>query len=389
MNDEETVALIAGGHTFGKTHGAATGDYVGAEPEGCPVTDRASAGRTPTAPARAPTRSPAASRSPGRHADPVGQRLLRQPVRPRVGADQEPGRREPVGRQGRRGDRPRRARPVEEAPPTMLTTDLSLRVDPEYEKISRRFHEDLDEFALAFAKAWYKLLHRDMGPVAASSAPGRRAAAVAGPGPRRRPRAGRRRRRRRPQGQDPRVRAVASTSWCRRRGHRRPASAAPTSGAAPTAPGSGSSRSEAGRSTPAEWPRCWRPSRRSSRSSTPAGGTQVSLADLIVLAGCAAVEQAAQGGRPRRDRAVHPGTHRRLPGADGRGVVRRPRTAGRRLPQLPREGEKLPAGDAAARPRQPADPLGPRADRPRRRPAGARRQRGGSRTASSPTARRR
>ena len=77
--------------------------------------------------------------------------------------------------------------PTKKHRPTMLTTDLALRMDPEYEKISRRFHADLDEFRLAFAKAWYKLLHRDMGPVDRyPRSPGRRAAAVAGPGARRR-----------------------------------------------------------------------------------------------------------------------------------------------------------------------------------------------------------
>ena len=73
--------------------------------------------------------------------------------------------------------------------PTMLTTDLALRIDPAYEEISRRFHENPDEFRLAFAKAWYKLLHRDMGPVSRYLGPWvAGAAALAGPGPRRRPR---------------------------------------------------------------------------------------------------------------------------------------------------------------------------------------------------------
>ena len=79
--------------------------------------------------------------------------------------------------------------------PMMLTTDLALRIDPVYGPISRRFLEHPDEFADAFARAWFKLTHRDMGPVAAVPRPGgpRRAADLAGPGPRRRPRAGRRR----------------------------------------------------------------------------------------------------------------------------------------------------------------------------------------------------
>ena len=151
--------------------------------------------------------------------------------------------------------------------PTMLTSDLALRFDPAYEKISRRFLENPDEFALAFAKAWYKLLHRDMGPVEPLPRPvGGRAAAVAGPGAGRRARARRRRRRRRAQGEGAGVRPDRRRSWSRPRGPRPRASAPPTSAAAPTAPASASSRSAAGRSTsPSSSP----PSSRRSRASRP------------------------------------------------------------------------------------------------------------------------
>ena len=166
MNDEETVALIAGGHTFGKTHGAASGDYVGPEPEGCPVTGQGLGWQS--------------TYGTGKGADTVTSGLevtwTQTPTRwgngffdnlfgheweltkspagawQWVAKDAEESVPDPDGTPNRRK-------------PTMLTTDLSLRMDPEYEKISRRFHENLDEFRLAFAKAWYKLLHRDMGPV--------------------------------------------------------------------------------------------------------------------------------------------------------------------------------------------------------------------------------
>jgi catalase-peroxidase len=168
MDDEETVALIAGGHTFGKTHGAGNPDLIGPEPEGCPIhamglgwpnahgtgkgrdtiTSGLEGAWTPT-----PitwdnsffetlfgfewelTESPAGAKQ----WKPVGD----------AGADLVPDAHDPDVRHA----------------PMMATTDIALRVDPIYERISRRFLENFDEFADAFAKAWYKLLHRDMGPV--------------------------------------------------------------------------------------------------------------------------------------------------------------------------------------------------------------------------------
>ena len=165
MNDEETVALIAGGHTFGKTHGAAPATHVGGRA-------RRRRHRGPGPRLEEQLRHRQGRRHDHQrprshldhHADEVEQQLLREPVRLRMGADEEPGRRAPVGGQGRRRDDPACARSVEEAPPTMLTTDLALRLDPVYEKISRRFMENPDQFADAFARAWFKLTHRDMGP---------------------------------------------------------------------------------------------------------------------------------------------------------------------------------------------------------------------------------
>jgi len=166
MNDEETVALIAGGHTFGKTHGAGDADLVGPEPEGAPLEEQGLGWRS--------------SFGSGKGADAITSGLevtwTRTPVqwsndyfdflfayeweleKSPAGAWQWVAKDAEEIIPGPTADSPKRK-------PTMLTSDLALRFDPEYERISRRFQENPDEFALAFAKAWYKLLHRDMGPV--------------------------------------------------------------------------------------------------------------------------------------------------------------------------------------------------------------------------------
>ncbi|HKU56067.1 MAG TPA: catalase/peroxidase HPI [Gaiellaceae bacterium] len=169
MNDEETVALIAGGHTFGKTHGAASGDHLGPDPEAAPLQmmglgwandygtgkgdDTIGSGLegawTPT-----PTTWDASffdtlfryewklTKSPGGAWQWVPEDESAHELVP---GPHDPDRRRP---------------------PVMLTTDLALRVDPDYGPISKHFHEHPDEFARAFAKAWFKLTHRDMGPIA-------------------------------------------------------------------------------------------------------------------------------------------------------------------------------------------------------------------------------
>src|SRR5690606_15318090 len=168
MNDEETVALIAGGHTFGKTHGAGPADHVGPEPEAAPIEEQGLGWKS--------------SFGTGKGADTIGSglevtwtyhptrwdneffhilfayewELMKSPAgawqwRPKNGAgsDMVPEAHDPTKRRE----------------PRMLTTDLALRFDPIYEKISRRFLENPDEFADAFARAWFKLTHRDMGPI--------------------------------------------------------------------------------------------------------------------------------------------------------------------------------------------------------------------------------
>ena len=274
MNDEETVALIVGGHTFGKCHGAAGAEHVGPEPEGCPV-EAQGIGWTNTfgTGKGADTITSGLEGAWTNDADEVGQRVPRQPVRLRVGADDEPRRCEAVDAQ--EPPRPRARCPTRTTRrsgtrPMMLTTDLALRIDPIYAPIAKRFHENPDQLADAFAKAWYKLLHRDMGPRLALPRPvGPRAAAVAGPGPGGRPRADRRRRHRRAQGQDPRVGAVDLPARLHRVGgggelprHRQARRRERRADPPRAAEGLGGQRpGRAGR-------RCCRPSSRSSRTST-------------------------------------------------------------------------------------------------------------------------
>ncbi len=168
MNDEETVALIAGGHSFGKTHGAADpGEYVGAEPEGASIEDlgmgwkntfgSGNAGDTITSGLEG-----AWTTTPTRWSNNFFENLFGfewELTKSPAGAQQW----KPIGDAGA-GTVPDAHDPAKRHAPFMLTTDLSLRFDPEYEKISRRFLENPDQFADAFARAWYKLTHRDMGP---------------------------------------------------------------------------------------------------------------------------------------------------------------------------------------------------------------------------------
>ena len=168
MNDEETVALIAGGHTFGKTHGAGPAESVGAEPEGASMAEQGLGWKS--------------SHGTGKGGDAITSglegiwtdtpitwddsffkilfgyewELFQSPAganqwRPKDGAGA--------------GTVPDAHDASKTHQPTMLTTDLSLRVDPAYEQISRRFMENPEEFADAFARAWFKLTHRDMGPI--------------------------------------------------------------------------------------------------------------------------------------------------------------------------------------------------------------------------------
>ena len=167
MNDAETVALIAGGHTFGKTHGAGPGSHLDKEPRR--RTDREPGPRLEQRLQDRHRRRCDHQRPRGHmdhKADAVDQRVLRASLQVRVGADQEPRRRAPVEAKGDGGANsvPDAHDPNVKKQPAMLTTDLAMRADPIYDKISRDFLENPDKFADAFARAWFKLTHRDMGP---------------------------------------------------------------------------------------------------------------------------------------------------------------------------------------------------------------------------------
>jgi catalase-peroxidase len=168
MNDEETVALIAGGHTFGKCHGAVGAEYVGPEPEGCPLEEQGLGWRNTFA----------SGTGVDAHTSGLEGAWTSEPVKwdngyldnlftydwelttSPAGAQQWT----PTGRSAE-GTVPDAHDPSKRHAPIMLTTDLALMLDPIYAPISKRFQEHPDQLANAFAKAWYKLLHRDMGPV--------------------------------------------------------------------------------------------------------------------------------------------------------------------------------------------------------------------------------
>jgi catalase-peroxidase len=165
MNDEETVALIAGGHTFGKTHGAGDPSLVGPDPEGAAVEDQGlgwKSGHGTGFGADAITGGPEVtwSQTPTRWSNHFFDNLF--------GHEWELTKSPAGAWQWKAKDAEPSIPDAHDASrkhvPTMLTTDLSLRLDPAYEKISRRFHENPDQFADAFARAWFKLTHRDMGP---------------------------------------------------------------------------------------------------------------------------------------------------------------------------------------------------------------------------------
>ena len=165
MNDEETVALIAGGHSFGKTHGAGDPSLIGPEPEGSAIEDQGLGWKSKHGTgigADAITGGPEITwtQTPTKWSNHFFKNLFENEwelTRSPAGAKQWKAK-------GAAATIPDAFDKSKKHVPTMLTTDLSLRMDPAYEKISRRFYENPDQFADAFARAWFKLTHRDMGP---------------------------------------------------------------------------------------------------------------------------------------------------------------------------------------------------------------------------------
>ena len=169
MNDEETVALIVGGHTVGKTHGAAPAEYIGPEPEGAPIEDQGLGWKSTFGTGKGPDATTSGlegvwTNEPTKWDNGFLDNLFNHDYELTMS---------PAGAQQWTAKNPEAQDTVQDAhdpskrhAPTMLTTDLALKMDPIYGPIAERFHENPDQLNDAFARAWYKLLHRDMGPAA-------------------------------------------------------------------------------------------------------------------------------------------------------------------------------------------------------------------------------
>jgi catalase-peroxidase len=300
MNDEETVALIVGGHTVGKTHGAVDPQYIGPEPEGAPIEQQGLGWKNSYGTGNGPytvTGGPegAWTNEPTKWDNGFLDNLFaydwEQTTSPAGAKQWTPKNPEAQGTVPDAHD------PSKRHAPMMLTTDLALRMDPIYAPIVKRFHENPDELADAFARAWYKLLHRDMGPVSRYLGPWV-------PEPQ--------------LWQDPvpkvdhdliadediaalkgkilasglSISQLASTAW---------ASAASFRGTDKRGGANGARirlapQKDWESNNPTELASVLRTLERIQQdfNSSQAGGKKVSLADLIVLGGCAAVEQAAK-----------------------------------------------------------------------------------------------
>ena len=356
MNDEETVALIAGGHSFGKTHGAGPASHVGPEPEAAGIEEqglgwKSSFGTGKGGDAITSGLEVTWTTTPTKWSNNFFRILFSNEwelTKSPAGAHQW----RPKGDAGA-GTVPHAHDPSRRIAPGMLTTDLSLRFDPVYEKISRRFYEHPDQLADAFARAWFKLTHRDMGPRARYLGPEVPAEDLIW--------------------QDPipavnhklvntqdiaslkgrilasglSVSELVSTAW---------ASASTFRGSDKRGGANGARICLAPQkdwevNQPARLAKVLKTleSIQSAFNSAASGGRKVSLADLIVLAGCAGVEQAAKNAGHEVTVPFMPGTYGRLAGADRCSLLCRARAEGGWLPQLPEDPLCRIGGRAASR----------------------------------------
>ncbi len=361
MNDEETLALIVGGHTVGKTHGAVDPKYIGPEPEAAPIEQQGLGWKNTYGTGNGPytlTGGPegAWTNEPTRWDNGFLDNLFSydwELTTSPAGAKQWTPKNPEA-----QGTVPDAHDPSKRHAPMMLTTDLALKVDPIYRPIAERFHENPDQLAEAFARAWYKLLHRDMGPVSRYLGPWVPEPQVwQDPVPAVDHRPDRGRGHRRPQGQDPRLGTVHLPAGHHRlggggklprhrqarRGQRGPDPPCAAEGLGGQQPG----RTGQGAADPRTDPAGLQPltvrreeglARRPDRPGRVRGR-----------------RASGEEGRPRHHGPVRAGAHRRLAGTDRRGVVRRAGADRRRVPQLPPGRTEVGAGDPAGGPGQPAD----------------------------------
>ena len=343
MNDEETVALIAGGHTFGKTHGAGPASHVGPEPEAAGLESQGlgwsnSFGTGKGASAITSGLEVTWTTMPTKWSNNFFENLFGyewELTKSPAGANQWT----PKNGAGA-GTVPHPHDPMKRIAPSMLTTDLALKTDPAYKEIARRFFENPDQFADAFARAWFKLTHRDMGPRARYLGPEVPTEELIW--------------------QDPvpavnhklidaqdiaslkgkilasglSVSELVSTAW---------ASASTFRGSDKRGGANGARIRLAPQkdwevSQPAQLAKVLTTLEgiQSAFNSAPSGGKKVSLADLIVLAGCAGIEQAAKNaGHEVTVLLSRQDAHGRLAGANRCRLLRRARTNCGRFPQLP------------------------------------------------------
>ena len=341
MNDEETVALVAGGHTFGKCHGAGPASHVGPVPEAAGLEEqglgwKSSFGSGKGGDAISSGLEGAWKPNPTQWDMGYLKVLFKyewELVKSPAGANQW------LAKDVAEEDMVVDAHdPAKKRRPMMTTADLSLRFDPIYEPIARRYLQNPEAFADAFARAWFKLTHRDMGPRARYLGPEVPAEVLIW--------------------QDPvpavdhklitakdvaelkgkilasrlSVSQLVSTAWA----------AAFTFRGSDMRGGANGARIRLAPqkdwevNQPVQLAKVLKTLEKIQKAFNGAQsrGKKISLADLIVLAGCAGIEKAAQEGRPRCDRSLLTRTHGCVAGANRRGVIRRPRAEGRRLPQL-------------------------------------------------------